>query len=117
MAIERHTFDHVGIPTSEKHDGEIFVAPNRVWLTSPRDQPANIEWLRWEPDTQVPAPVRDLPHVAYRVADLDAALVGQELLMQPFEIGSNFARGAFILLRGGVVELMHYRNPDECGWF
>lgn len=117
MAFERHTFDHIGIPTSEKHDGEIFVEATRVWLTSPRDHPANIEWLRYEPDTQVPAPVRDEPHVAYRVTDLSQALEGHELLMGPFEIGDGFAQIAFILHQGAVVEFMQYRNPDEEGWF
>ncbi|GAA1566384.1 hypothetical protein GCM10009827_105080 [Dactylosporangium maewongense] len=116
MRLERHTFDHVGIPTSVVREGEIFVEATRVWLTSPRDHPANIEWLRYEPDTPVPAPVRDEPHVAYRVADLQEALVGHELLMGPFEIGDGFAQIAFILFEGAVVEFMQYRNPDEEGW-
>ena len=60
MSFERHRFDHIGIPTTETHEGEVFVEATRVWLTSPRSHPANIEWLRYEPDTPVPAPVRDL---------------------------------------------------------
>lgn len=117
MTFERHTFDHVGIPTTEKHEGEVYVEATKVWLTSPRAHPANIEWLRYEPDTDVPVQVRDCPHVAYRVADIEAAVRGHEVLMETFEIGGGFARITFILFEGAVVEFMQYRNPDEDGWF
>ncbi|GAA1566299.1 hypothetical protein GCM10009827_104950 [Dactylosporangium maewongense] len=116
MSFERHRFDHIGIPTTETHEGEVFVETTRVWLTSPRSHPANIEWLRYEPDTPVPAPVRDLPHVAYRVDDIREALKGHEVLMDVFEIGEGFAQIAFILFEGAVVEFMQYRNPEETGW-
>jgi hypothetical protein len=117
MAFERHTFDHIGIPTADKHDGEVFVEATKVWLTSPRDHPANIEWLRYEPDTDVPFQIRDWPHVAYRVTDIEEAVKGHEVLMETFEIGGGFAKITFILYEGAVVEFMQYRNPDEDGWF
>jgi hypothetical protein len=115
--LDRHTFDHVGIPTAEPHEGEIYVAENKVWLTSPRDHPAHVEWLRWEEGSPAPEPVTRLPHVAFRVPDLEAAMAGREVLTEPFDIGTDFCRVAFIVVDGGVVELMQYRDPDETGWF
>jgi 3-hydroxyisobutyrate dehydrogenase len=115
-AFDRHTFDHIGIPTSERHEGEVYVEATKVWLTSPRDHPANVEWLRYEPDTDVPIQVRDCPHVAYRVADIEEAVDGHDVLMDTFEIGDGFAKISFILYEGAVVEFMQYRNPDETGW-
>ena len=35
--IERARFDHIGIITDERHDGETFVDSTRVWVTNPRD--------------------------------------------------------------------------------
>jgi hypothetical protein len=113
----RARFDHVGVVTDVPQPGERWVGATRVWVTSPRDHPANVEFLRYEPDSPVVGPVRTQPHVAYRVLDLDRALAGREILLAPFEVGDGFVRAAFIGLGGAVVELMQYANPDEEGWF
>jgi len=46
--IERAQFDHIGVVTEEQHDGEVFVDATRVWVTSPRDHPFNVEWVRYD---------------------------------------------------------------------
>ena len=115
--IERARFDHIGIVTDEPQQGEVFVEATRVWVTSPRDHPFHIEYLRFEPDSTVEGHLRHDPHVAYRVDDVDAALAGHEVLLAPFEVGGGFCRVAFVLIDGVVVEFMQYSNPDEEGWF
>ena len=62
------------------------------------------------------------PHVAYRVDDLRAALVGKELIYGPFDPG-GFGDVAFVLEDGVVVEYMEYRDlshwfgqPNPPGW-
>ena len=69
-------FHHIGLPTDQSQPGEFFVEDTRVWVTDPRQHPYKVEYLRFEPDSPVTGPVRDLPHVAYRVDDLDAAIAG-----------------------------------------
>ena len=89
-------------------------------MTNPRASAWNIEWLRFEPDTPVTGLLRTEPHVAYRVEDLDAALVGRTVLAEPFDPtgrGDDFLRVAFVEVDGAVIELMQYGNPDETGWF
>ncbi len=89
-------------------------------MTSPRANPYNVEWLRFEPDTPVSGPLREEPHVAYRVYDLSDALEGHTVLAEPFDPrgrGAGFLRVAFVLVDGAVVELMEYGDPDEKGWF
>jgi hypothetical protein len=113
----RASFDHVGIPTTVRHDGESWVEPTRVWVTSPRAHPFNVEWLRYEPDTPVAGALRDQPHVAYRVADVVQAIDGRLVLLEPFDVGGGFARVAFVVQDGAVVELMQYASPDSEGWF
>jgi hypothetical protein len=115
--IARGRFDHIGVVTDERHDGEVFVDATRVWVTSPRDHAFHVEYLRYEPDTTVTGPVRDMPHVAYRVDDVHAAVEGHELLLGPFEVGGGFCQVAFVHIDGAVVEFMQYANPDEEGWF
>jgi hypothetical protein len=115
--IERARFDHIGVVTDERQDGERFVDATRVWVTSPRNHPFHVELLRFEPDSPVSGPLRHDPHVAYRVADVDAAVAGHDVLLPPFEVGGGFCRVAFVMVRGVVVEFMQYANPDEDGWF
>jgi hypothetical protein len=113
----RSEFDHIGIPCQDKHSHETFVPQTRVWVTNPRAHEANIEWLRFEPDSPVTGPVRDQPHVAYRVANLESAMQGREVLLAPFEVGGGFARVAFVAIDGGVVELMQIHSSDDDSWF
>lgn len=117
MTPQRGSFDHIGIPTSVHHDGESWVEETRVWVTSPRAHAYNVEWLRFEPDSPVTGPLRNDPHVAYRVVDVEAAIEGMELLAEPFEVGGGFARVAFVRTNDAVVEFMQYANPNEEGWF
>jgi hypothetical protein len=116
-ALDRASFDHVGLITDERQDAEAWVETTRVWVTSPRAHPFNVEWLRFEPDSPVTGPLRTDPHVAYRVPDVQAAIEGHEILAEPFEVGDGFAKVAFVEVGGAVIEFMQYANPDEEGWF
>ncbi len=118
--IDRSRFDHIGLVTDEVKDGESFVAATRVWVTNPRADPFNVEWLRFEPDSPVTGPLRTAPHVAFRVDDLEAAIEGHTVLAEPFDPtgrGDDFLRVAFVEVGGAAIELMQYGNPDETGWF
>lgn len=115
--LDRTRFDHVGLITDEQKPAESWVEATRVWVTSPRAHPGNVEWLRFEPDSPVTGPLRTEPHVAYRVDDVHQAIVGLDVLAEPFDVGNGFVTVAFALVDGVVVEFMQYRNADEEGWF
>jgi hypothetical protein len=115
--FDRSMFDHIGVITTEKRPRESWVEATRVWVTSPRDHPYNVEFVRFAPDSPVTGPTRTEPHVAYRVPDLDEAIEGKEVVLGPFEAGNGFVKAAFVHVDGVLVEFMQYRNPDEEGWF
>jgi hypothetical protein len=104
-------FDHVGLITTERKPGERFVPATKVWVTDMATHPFHVEWLRFEADSPVEGPVRELPHVAYRVDSIAAAAKGLTVLLEPFDAG--IARVGFYLTDdGAVVELMeYYREP------
>ncbi len=102
-------FDHVGIVTTEKKPGEIFIAPTRVWITDFQKHPFRVEWLRYEPDTPVTGPVRQGPHLAFRVKSIAEASRGMKCLLEPFDVG--FAVVAFYQADdGAVIEFMEYKE-------
>ena len=108
------TFDHVGVPTDDKHLGEMYVEATKVWVTDPVRHPQRIEFLRFEPDTPVTGPVREMPHIAFRVDDLEAEIAGAEILLGPFQATESL-RVVFVLRDGAVFEFMH---SSEAGhWF
>jgi catechol 2,3-dioxygenase-like lactoylglutathione lyase family enzyme len=105
-------FDHIGLITTEKKENDIYIAPTKVWITEFEKHPFRIEWLRYEPDSPVTGPVREKPHVAFRVDDIEAASQGMKVLLEPFDVG--FAVVAFFETEdGAVVELMKYKETEE----
>jgi hypothetical protein len=56
--------------------------------------------------------VKTVPHLAFAVDDLDAALVGKEILIPP-NSPSLGVRVAFILDDGAPIELLELEPPDR----
>ena len=109
-------FSHIGLPTDEPKPGEVFVEATRVWITNFAKHPFHVEWLRFEPDSPVTGPVREQPHVAYRVASIEESSRGMRVLLEPFTPMDGVRVAFFETGDGAVVELMEYDgNPFESG--
>jgi hypothetical protein len=104
----------MGLPTDEKQPNEMYVAETKVWVTDPAAHPYKVEYLRFEPDSPVTGPVRDLPHIAFQVDNLEQHMAGEEILLGPFQ-ATDTLRVVFILKDGAVFELME--GSKERHWF
>src|SRR5262249_7056215 len=93
--------------TDEVQPGEIYVAQTKVYVTNPADHPYRIEYLRFEPDSPVTGPVRLQPHIAFAVDDLEAEIVGEQVLLGPFRAMEGL-RVVFILKDGAVLAFMQF---------
>ena len=100
-------FHHVGVPTTEKQPNEIYVEATKVWVTEPLDHPQRIEFLRYEDDSPVTGPLRELPHVAFQTDAFDGELEGKQVILGPFEALDGL-RVVFILEDEAVFEFMEY---------
>ena len=98
-------FHHFGVPTTTPREGETYLPGARLYVTDPGSSPNAIEWLRFEPDCPMPETLRTRAHIAFEVDNLDAALVGQTILIEPFE-PMDGVRVAFIMEDEQAVELM-----------
>lgn len=101
------TFHHIGLPTRERQPNETYVADTRVWVTDPADHPYRVEFLRFEEDSPVAGPLRDMPHVAYRIDDMAAAIAGKEIIYEPFTPMPGLSV-AFVMEDGAVIEFMKF---------
>ena len=100
-------FHHVGVITDQPQPGEIYVAETKVHVTNPVAHPYRVEYLRFEPDSPVTGPVRDRPHMAFVVDDLEAALARERVLLGPFRAMEGL-RVAFVLKDEAVFEFMQF---------
>lgn len=104
-------FHHVGVITDEPQADELYVAATKVFVTNPLRHPYRVEYLRFEPESPVTGPVRDQPHMAFAVDDLDAEMAGARVLLGPFEAMAG-VRVVFVEKDGAVLEYMRFDGPS-----
>ena len=107
-------YHHLGIPTDEVHDGETHLPEFGLHVSGFEDSPYGIEWMRFDDDSPLPEIVKTVPHVAFEVDDLEAALEGQEVIIEP-NSPSPGLMVAFILHNGAPVEFLCYEDRREAG--
>jgi hypothetical protein len=98
-------YNHVGIPATDTFDGEIPLPHLKVTVSDHQNNPFGIQWQRYWPDSPVPEVVKTIPHVAFEVDDLAAAIRDQKVIIEP-NSPSNGVIVAFIEVNGAPVELM-----------
>ena len=98
-------FNHIGIPTKDRFDGEIDLPHLAVTVSDHANNPFGIQWQRYWDDAPYPDLVKTVPHVAFEVDDIESALVDQRIIIAP-NSPSNGVVVAFIEVNGAPVELM-----------
>src|ERR1700690_4306130 len=71
-------YHHIGIPTTQAKPGETHLKHLKLFVVSHEKSEFGVEWMRFEADAAVPDLVRQVPHVAFEVADLASELAGRE---------------------------------------
>ena len=100
-------FHHMGLPTDEKQPDETYVPDTKVWVTDPDAHPYKVEYLRYEPDTPVTGPLREMPHMAFKTDDLRRDIEGEEVILGPFTPMEGL-EVVFIQKDGAVFEFMQW---------
>ncbi len=102
-------YHHVGIPTELPRPEEKYIPQYKMFVSGFSTNPFGIEWMRFEPDCPLPELIRTVPHVAFEVDDLDAALDGLEVIFPPGS-PSEGVRSAMVVHNGAPVELIAFRR-------
>ena len=102
-------YHHMGIPTEEKRPGERYLEEYKMYVSGFEKSPYGIEWMRFGPGSTVSMVIQKVPHIAFEVDDLDAALEGKELIGEP-DSPSDGVRVAMILHNGAPVELLEFER-------
>jgi len=105
-------YHHVGIPTDLPRPNETHVEAFGIHACGFSTSPFGIEWMRYSADSPLHPAIKTLPHVAFEVDDLDAALEGQEVIFAPGS-PSEGVRTAMILVDGAPVELIYFSSDAK----
>jgi len=105
-------FNHIGIPTTANIEGGVDLPHLKMTVSDHQNNPFGIQWQRYWEDAPYPDLVKRVPHVAFEVDDLDRALAGQNVLIQPNSPSEGLIV-AFIEVNGAPVELMQYLKEAE----
>ena len=76
-------YHHIGIPTLTPQRDERYLETLKMYVSGFETSPYGIEWMRFEPDSPVSELIRTVPHVAFEVDNLEAALAGRQILSPP----------------------------------
>ena len=104
-------YHHTGVPTTEPRPGERYLPQFKLYVSGFGDSPYGVEFMRFEPDSPVPDLIKTVPHVAFEVDDIEAALAGKTVLSPP-NAPSAGVRVAMIVHDGAPIELIQFaRRP------
>jgi len=103
-------YDHIGIPTTATRPGEVHLPAFGIHVSGYETSEFGVEWMRFDADSPLPELVKTVPHVAFRVDDLDAAIAGRPVLIAPNR-PSPGVRVAFIVEDGAPIEFLEYDAP------
>ena len=98
-------FNHIGIPTTDRFDGEIDLPHLSMTVSHHQSNPCGIQWQRYWDGAPYPDLVKTVPHVAFEVDNLAEALGAQEVIIPP-NSPSQGVTVAFIKVAGAPVELL-----------
>ncbi|RPJ00588.1 MAG: hypothetical protein EHM31_07780, partial [Candidatus Aminicenantes bacterium] len=88
--------------------GEVYLPHLKLYVSGFETSPFGIEWMRFEPGCRVSELVRTVPHVAFEVDDLEAALSRLGVTSE-ITSPSEGVRVAMIVDNGAPVELIEFR--------
>jgi len=56
----------------------------KIWICGCEKNPYSVEWLRYEKDCPFPELVKTVAHVAFAVDDMDKAIAGKNVIIEPY---------------------------------
>src|SRR4029077_5140744 len=104
-------YHHVGIPTDKPLPQEDYIEQFKVYASGYLRSPYGVEWMKFDPGCDLPELVKTVPHVAFVVDDIRAAIAGKEILIEP-NCPAEGVTVAFIVDNGAPIEFLQFDRPE-----
>jgi hypothetical protein len=105
------TYHHLGIPTTEKRAGEVYIDQFKFYVSGFLTSPFGIEWMRFEDGSPIHPLIKRIPHLAFKVNNVDNELANHNfnIITEP-NSPSNGVRVAMIEHDGMPIELIEFAD-------
>ena len=108
-------YHHVCIPTIIPRPNEEYNEKYKTHTSGYFQSSYGIEWMRFEPDCPFPELVKQVPHVAFTVDNLELTITGKEVLIEPASPTGGVTT-AFIVHDGAPIEFLQFDKPESEIW-
>ena len=112
----KYEYHHTGIPTTEIREGEKYSSTFKVYTSGGQDSEFRVQYHRFEEDCPLHPLIQAKPHIAFKVDDLDLAIKGKEVILEPYEPFSGF-KVAMIAEQGAPIEFIETNLSEEEIWY
>jgi len=102
-------YHHIGIPTDEVKPDEKYLKDLKFYVSGFDTSEYGIEWMRFEKDSPVSEIIKNIPHIAFEVDNLNEAIKGKELLAEVSSPSSG-VKVAMIIENGFPVEFLEFEK-------
>ncbi|MEL6259463.1 MAG: hypothetical protein AAFR12_00220 [Cyanobacteria bacterium J06626_6] len=102
-------YNHLGIPTTARFKGEIDLPYLKMTGSDHENNPFGLQWQRYWENAPYPELVKTFPHIAFEVENLQDAIQGQKVIIEPNSPSAGLLV-AFIEINGAPIELMQYTH-------
>ncbi|MCK5378568.1 MAG: hypothetical protein KAJ78_04155, partial [Acidobacteria bacterium] len=92
--------------------GEVYLEEYGMHIVGFENSAYGVEWLRFEPHSPLPDLVKTVPHVAFVVDDLEKAIEGKVILIEP-NSPTPGVMVAFIAENGAPIEFLSFESEDH----
>jgi len=107
-----YRYHHMGIPVTEERPGEHYSSTFKMYTSGGEDPGGfRVQFHRFDPGSSLHPLIQSTPHVAFQVDDLEAAIEGEVLLLDPYEPFEGF-KVAIIEDDGVPIELVETDLSD-----
>ncbi|MBA3238172.1 MAG: hypothetical protein H0T62_07495 [Parachlamydiaceae bacterium] len=107
------TYHHLGIPTKEAKEGETYHANLKFSSTPFGANEFRIQWHRFDDDCEFNEIVKTIPHVAFKVDDLEAEIQDKIVVFGPYSPIKGFRAAMIITDDGFPIEFIETDLTDE----
>jgi hypothetical protein len=112
----KYEYHHTGIPTTEVREGEKYSSTFKMYTSGGQDSEFRVQYHRFEQDCPLHPLIQSKPHIAFKVDDLELAIKGKEVILEPYEPFSGF-KVAMIAEHGAPIEFIETTLSEEEIWY
>ena len=111
----QYEFHHLGVPTQEVKPNECYNARFGMYTGDSTCSLVRTQWHRFDADSCLDPELQTIPHPAFKVSDLSAALGSHTVLLGPYKPIEGF-RVVMIKDGGMPIELIQTALTDNEIW-